>query len=100
MGELLKGKVLFPGTDCILYQPGKSPLQFAAFFPLLASAFHYLRKVPCGRRPLADLHYNPEAFLKGRRVDTEKWGVNGSDDKRLNYLGYCVRYLSAELKQI
>uniref|UniRef100_A0A671YKI7 mitogen-activated protein kinase n=1 Tax=Sparus aurata TaxID=8175 RepID=A0A671YKI7_SPAAU len=25
MGELLKGKVLFPGTDCILYQPGKSP---------------------------------------------------------------------------
>uniref|UniRef100_A0A671YPU0 mitogen-activated protein kinase n=1 Tax=Sparus aurata TaxID=8175 RepID=A0A671YPU0_SPAAU len=61
MGELLKGKVLFPGTDCILYQPGKSPLQFAAFFPLLASAFHYLRKVPCGRRPLIFRGANPLA---------------------------------------
>lgn len=33
MGELLKGKVLFPGTDCILYHHGRSPLQFVAFFP-------------------------------------------------------------------
>uniref|UniRef100_A0A665TUA1 mitogen-activated protein kinase n=1 Tax=Echeneis naucrates TaxID=173247 RepID=A0A665TUA1_ECHNA len=31
MGELLKGKVLFPGSDCILYQHFMSPQQFAAF---------------------------------------------------------------------
>uniref|UniRef100_A0A8C9YY63 mitogen-activated protein kinase n=1 Tax=Sander lucioperca TaxID=283035 RepID=A0A8C9YY63_SANLU len=44
MGELLKGKVLFPGTDCILYHHGKSPLQFAAFFPLLAQK--YIQSLP------------------------------------------------------
>lgn len=32
MGELLKGKVLFPGTDCILYMHEKSPRLLQLFF--------------------------------------------------------------------
>ncbi|KAG7497941.1 mitogen-activated protein kinase 11-like [Solea senegalensis] len=50
MGELLKGKVLFPGTDCILYQHG------------IASTFHYCFKMPCGCRFLLDLHHNSRPF--------------------------------------
>lgn len=34
-----------------------------------------------------------QAFLKGRCINREKWGMNWSDDKRLNYLGSCIQYL-------
>uniref|UniRef100_A0A8C3AQU8 mitogen-activated protein kinase n=1 Tax=Cyclopterus lumpus TaxID=8103 RepID=A0A8C3AQU8_CYCLU len=44
MGELLKGKVLFPGTDCILYQHGERPTAICNLFPLLAQK--YIQSLP------------------------------------------------------
>lgn len=91
MGELLKGKVLFPGTDCILYQHAKSPLLFAAssFFNLLSINLpsSLWTQTSCG------FALQSQAFLKGRCINREKWGMNWSDDKRLNYLGSCIQYL-------
>lgn len=67
-----------------------------SFSPLLAPAFHYLSKVPCGR----GFALQSQAFLTGRCINREKWGMKRADDKRLNYLGCCIRYLRAEPKRI
>lgn len=75
--------ISMPRAGCLqLCSPSKHQPSSTFFF-----------KVACGHRPLA---LQSQAFLKGRCVKREKWGMNWSDGQRLNHLGCCIQYLRAE----
>ena len=85
MGELLKGKVLFPGTDCILYQHGMSPPQFSAFSPLRINLPFPLQSAP--RMQTCGFAIQSKAFLVESCINRENFGINRVDNKTLIDLG-------------
>lgn len=93
MGELLKGKVLFPGTDCILYQLSTLQLSSITLNLLILLRSALWLQTSC------ELASQSEGFLKGRvinpslrgkGIDTEQQ-LKGSN-RRAKFTDVCVLF--------